>query len=77
MFTRNNYYIERPHIQLEIAQAAQYRMVQSASESCESNVTKMSIRMLDAVGSRLVQWGSKLQCRCAEMAMTASKRAIL
>lgn len=76
MFTRNDYYIERSHIQLKIAQSAQYRMVQSASEPCESNITKMSIWMLDAVGSRLVQWGSKLQCRCAEMAMIASKRAI-
>ncbi len=76
MFTRNNYYIERQRRQDEIAQAAQYRMVQSVSEPCESNVNKMSIRMLDAVGSRLVQWGSQLQCRCAEMAMTASKRTI-
>ena len=76
MFTRNDYYIERPHIQLEIAQAAQYQMFQSVSEPCESNFTKISIWMLDAVGSRLVQWGSRLQCRCAEMAMTASKRAI-
>ena len=76
MFTRNDYYIERPHIQLEIAKAAQYQMVQSTSEPCESNFTKISIWMLDALGSRLVQWGSQLQCRCAEMAMTASKRAI-
>lgn len=76
MFTRNDYYIERPHIQLEIAQAAQYQMFQSVSEPCELNFTKISIWMLDALGSRLVQWGSRLQCRCAEMAMTASKRAI-
>ena len=76
MFTRNGYYLERPRLQLKMNQAEQYRMVQSVSEPCESNITKMSIWMLDAVGSRLVQWGSKLQCRCAEMAMTASKRAI-
>ena len=76
MFTRNDYYLERPRLQREIAQATQYQMVQSTSKPCESNITMMSIRMLDAVGSRLVQWGSQLQCRCAEMAMTASKRAI-
>ena len=76
MFTRNDYYIERQRRQNEIAQAAQYRQLQSGAEACESNFTKMSIRMLDAVGSRLVQWGSQLQCRCAEMAMTASKRTI-
>ena len=76
MFTRNDYYIERSHIQLEIAQAAKFQMVQSTSEQSESIMTKMSIWMLDAVGSRLVQWGSHLQCRCAEMAMAASKRAI-
>ncbi len=76
MFTRNDYYIERQRRQAEIAQAAQYRMIQSGSEACESNVTKMSVWILDAVGSRLVQWGSQLQCRCAEIAMTASKRTI-
>ena len=76
MFTRTDYYKERPHIQLKIAQVTQYQMVQSTSEPRESNITKISIWMLDALGSRLVQWGSRLQCRCAEMAMTASKRAI-
>ncbi len=69
-----DYQIERR--QDEIAQAMHYRMVQSAKDNCESNVTKMSIRILDSVGSRLVQWGSQLQCRCAEMSMSASKRAI-
>ena len=76
MFTRNDYYLERSRMRLENAKAAQYHLLQSGSEACESNFTKMSIRMLDAVGSRLVQWGSHLQCRCAEMAMAASKRAI-
>ena len=61
MFTRNDYYIERQRRQKEIAQAAQYRLLQSGSEACESNFTKMSIRMLDAVGSRLVKWGNQLQ----------------
>ena len=76
MFTRNDYYLERPRLQLKMNQAAKFQMVQSTSEPSESIMTKMSIWMLDAVGSRLVQWGSRLQCRCAEMAMTASKRAI-
>jgi len=76
MFTRNDYYLERPRLQLKISQVVQHQMIQSGSEPCESNFTKISIRMLDAVGSRMVQWGSQLQCRCAEMAMTASNRSI-
>lgn len=76
MFTWKDYYTETQRRQDEIAQAAQYRLVQSVLEPRESNVTKLSIQMLDAVGSRLVQWGCLLQCRCTEMAMSASKRTI-
>ena len=76
MFTWNNYYVETQRRQDEIAQAAQDRYVRSVEEVCESRFTKLSIRMLDMVGSKLVEWGSQLQCRCAELAMTSSKRAI-
>ncbi len=58
MITWYDYYSETQRRQDEIAQATQYRVVQSVSELCESNaITKMSIRILDAVGTRLVQWG--------------------
>jgi acetate kinase len=76
MLTWKDYEYERERRQDKIAQAKHYRMVQSATDNCESNVTKLSIRMLDEVGTQLVQWGSQLQCRCAEMAISASKRAI-
>jgi len=76
MITWKDYYSETQRRQDEIAQATQYRVVQSISEPCESNITKLSIRILDALETRLVQWGSQLQCRCAEMAMSAPKRAI-
>ena len=78
MFTWNwnTYYVETQRREDEIAQAMQDRYVRSVEEVCESRFTKLSIRMLDLVGSKLVQWGSQLQCRCAELAMTSSKRAI-
>ncbi len=76
MFTWKDYYSETQRRQDEIAQAAQYRLVQSVSERRESNITKLRIRMLDAVGYWLVRWGFQLQCRCTEMAKSASKRAI-
>jgi len=77
MFTWKDYYVETQRRQDEIAQAMQYRHVRSVEEVCESRFTKLSIRILDLVGSKLVEWGSQLQCRCAELAMTSSKRAIL
>ena len=76
MFTWNNYYVESQRREDEIAQATHDRYVRSVTEVCESRLTKLSIRMLDVVGSKLVEWGSQLQCRCAELAMTSSKRAI-
>lgn len=76
MFTWNTYYVENQRRQDEIAKAMQDRYVRSVAEVCESRMTNLSIRMLDIVGSKLVEWGSQLQCRCAELAMTSSKRAI-
>ncbi len=76
MFTWKDYYVETERRQDEIAQATQYRYVRSVEEVCETGFTKLSIRILDLVGSKLVEWGSQLQCRCAELAMTNSKRAI-
>ena len=76
MNTWNTYYVETQRRQDEIANAMQHRIVRSAEAACESGMTKLSIRMLDIVGSKLVQWGSQLQCRCAELSLTSSKRAI-
>lgn len=76
MFTLDTYYIESQRRQQELDQAQQYRQMQSAQVVCESNFTKLSIRMLDAIGSKLVQWGSQLQCRCAEISLDSSKRAV-
>jgi len=78
MFTWNwnTYYVENQRREDEIAQAMQDRYVRSVEEACESRFTKLSIRVLDVVGSKLVAWGSQLQCRCAELGMTSSKRAI-
>lgn len=76
MFTWNDYYVEKQRRDDGIAQAMQYRYVRSIAEVCESKFTQISIRLLDVVGSKMVEWGSQLQCRCAELAMTSSKRAI-
>ena len=76
MFTWKTYYVETQRRQDEIAKATQYRYVRSHTEVCESRFTKLSIRMLDLVGSKLVEWGSQMQCRCAELGMTSSKRAV-
>ncbi len=76
MFNWSYYYVETQRRQDEINLANQDRYIRSAAEGCESGFTKLSIRMLDALGSKLVAWGSQLQCRCAELAMTSSKRAI-
>ena len=76
MITWNTYYVETQKRQDEIDQATQDRLAQSVTVTHESRLTKLSIRMLDIVGSKLVQWGSQLQCRCAELSLTSSKRAI-
>ena len=76
MFTENTYLVESLRRQDEIKQAANYRLVKIAREDCESPVTKLSIYLLDIVGSKLVQWGHQMQCRCAELTMTNSRRAI-
>ncbi len=76
MFTWNNYYVESQRREDEIARAMHDGNIRSAAEVCQSRLTKLSIRMLDVVGSKLVEWGSQLQCRCAELAMTSTKRAI-
>ncbi len=76
MVTWNTYYVETQRREDEIALAMQDRTIRSVEKACESSITKLSIRILDVVGSKLVEWGSQLQCRCAELAMTSSKRAI-
>ena len=76
MITWKTYYVEDQRRQDEINQAAHHRLVQSVTVACESGFTKLSIKMLDIVGSKLVQWGSQLQCRCAELSLTSPKRAI-
>lgn len=76
MFTWNTYYNETLRRNDEIALAMQDRTIRSVSEYCETRLTRMSIRMLDFLGSKLVAWGSQLQCRCAELTMARSNRAI-
>ena len=76
MFTWNTYEIEKQRRQDEMKLVLQDRLVRSAKSVCETGFTKLSIRLLDIVGSTLVQWGSSLQCRCAELSLTSSKRAI-
>ena len=75
-WTWNTYCVETQRREDEIDQAKQDRYIRSVEEACESRFTKLSIRILDMVGSKLVEWGSQLQCRCTELAMTSSKRAI-
>jgi len=76
MITWKTYYVENQRRQDEIAIAMQDRLVRSVTEDGGSRFTRLSIRMLDLVGSKLVEWGNQLLCRCAELAMTSSKRAI-
>jgi hypothetical protein len=76
MNTWNTYYVERERRNDQINQAAQYRLAKASSDVCESRLAKLSIRILDIVGSKLVQWGSQLQCRCAELSLSSSERAI-
>lgn len=69
------YYQETIRREYEIAEAKQDRYLKSVVGVCESRLTRWSIHALDALGSRMVQWGEQLQCRCAELAMTRSNRA--
>lgn len=76
MFTWNTYYNETLRRNDEIAMALQDRFIRSISQQCQSRLTRVSIRMLDFMGTKLVAWGSRLQCRCAELTMARSNRAI-
>ena len=76
MITWNTYYVESQRRQDQMDRVMQILAIRSAESGCESGLTKLSIRMLEIVGSKLVQWGSQLQCRCAELSLTSSKRAI-
>ena len=76
MLTWKTYLVEQQRKQDEIALAAQDRFARSVVEACETPVNKLSIRILEAIGSRLVEWGYYLQCRCAAITMANSKRAI-
>ena len=74
MLTWSEYYVVRRDRQNEITQALEDHRVRMSDELCEPVIRRWSIRLLDSVGSRLIQWGYQLQCRCAEMAMAGSKR---
>jgi hypothetical protein len=76
MITWTTYYVEAQRRQDQMDRATQIRFIRSVEPACEKGITKLSIRMLDIVGSKLVQWGSQLQCRCAELSLTSSKRAV-
>ena len=58
MNTWNNYYVESLRRQNEVKAAMQYNLIKSVEAACETVMTKLSIRMLDIVGSKLVQWGA-------------------
>lgn len=75
MITWDMYYKETTRRENEIALAMQDRFIKSLSEVCQSRLTRMGIQILDNLGSTLVQWGERLQCRCADLAMTRSNRA--
>ena len=76
MFTWNTYYNETLRRKNEIAHAKQERYIRSISQQCVSRLTRMSIRLLDFLGTKLVAWGNNLQCRCAELTMARSNRGI-
>jgi hypothetical protein len=75
MITWDMYYKETTRRENEIALAMQDSLIKSVSEVCQSRLTKMGIQVLDILGSAMVRWGERLQCRCAELAMTRSNRA--
>ena len=72
----NTYYIENQKRQEQIEQAAQYSILRSAESAGESRFTRLSNRILEIVGTKLVLWGSRLQRRRVGMSLTSSKRAI-
>jgi hypothetical protein len=76
MLDWKTYLVEQQRKQDEIALAMQDRLIRSVTENCESPITALSIKVLDSIGSRLVEWGYYLQCRCAAITMANSKRAI-
>lgn len=75
MFTWTTLYVETLRREDQIAEAMQDRYIRTVTKDCEPRLVRISIRMLDLLGSKLVQWGSQLQCRCAELTMTRSNRA--
>jgi hypothetical protein len=76
MITWDMYYKETTRREYEIALAMQDSLVKSVSEVCQSRLTRIGIQMLDILGSTLVQWGERMQCHCAELAMTRSNRTV-
>jgi len=76
MFTWNTYDVERSRRDDQIAHAKRVRIIRTVTKYCESPLTRMSIRLLDVLGSKLVEIGSRIQCRCAELTLTNSNRAI-
>ena len=76
MLTWNTYIIESLRREDQIANARKESYIRTLTQDCEPRLVRISIRMLDILGSKLVDWGSQLQCRCAEMTMTRSNRAV-
>ena len=76
MFTWNTHYVETLRRQDQSANAMQDRYIRTVAQDCEPRLVRMSIRMLDLLGTKLVDWGSQLQCRCAELTMARSNRAV-
>jgi hypothetical protein len=75
MFTWNTYLVETLRREDQIADAMQDRFIQTVTKDSEPRLARISIRMLDLLGSKLVEWGKQMQCRGAELTMTISKRA--
>jgi hypothetical protein len=76
MATFYNYYIETQRRQYEIELVNQDRLIHSVSAACESPATQLVIRIMENLGSKLIEWGNHLQCRCAELSYTINNRSV-
>jgi hypothetical protein len=75
MITHKDYIVERERRQDEIARAMQYRMRKACAEPKNIRFANLRLRILEAVGSQMIEWGQELQCRCAELANSVAKRS--
>jgi hypothetical protein len=76
MTTFYDYYIETQRRQYEIELVNQDRLIRSVSLACESGTTQLVIKIMETLGTKLVEWGNHLQCRCAELSYTINNRSV-